>query len=109
MRGGAHRRHVVSGVRPRIVAHVRHAEQRPRIERRDRCAQAVTHGKRAGRIRAAIHRLREDRKGVLAGRLDDDVEGLRRRDAEFIDGDWMHRQPVRRDDRHFNPGMRTSK
>ena len=98
------RRHVVAGVRTRIVAHVRHGQQRPRIERRHRRAQAIAHRQRAGRIGRAIHRLREDRERVLPGRLDDHVEGLRGRDAELVDGDRMHVLPVGGDDRHLQPG-----
>ena len=54
------------------------------------------HGQRAGGEAGAIHRLREDREGVLPRRLDDHVEGLGDGDAELVDGHRAARAGRRR-------------
>ena len=66
------------------VTHVVHGQQRTPVEVGHRRAQPVAHGQRAGGVAGAVHRLREDREGILARRLDDDVEGLGHRDPELV-------------------------
>ena len=102
-----HRAHVVPHP---AVAHVGHRQHGPRIELGHRRRQPGAGGQRAGGVAGAIHRLREDRERLLAGRLDDDVEGLGDGDAELVDRHRLHRAGRRRRrPSSSGPGMRTSK
>ena len=115
-----HRRHVVAAVihrgvidrrrrRMRAVIHaamphVGHAQQRPRIQRRHRRTQAFAHGQGAADVTGAAHVLGEHGEGVLAGRLDNDIEGLGDRDAELVDRYRVHVLAIDRDHGHLHAG-----
>ena len=66
-----------------VSHHVRHGKPLHLVERRHRCLQALAYRQRAARIAAAVHRLREDRIGVVLGR-DQHIAGLAGTEAEFI-------------------------
>ena len=103
VRGRAGRGGVVHGVR---VPHIRHRQDRAAVERGHRRFEPAAHSERAACIAAAIHRLREDRVGVLTGWLDDDVEGLGERDPELIDRHRVHGLSVGGHHRHAQgPGF----
>ena len=86
------------------MSHVRHAQDRPRIHRRYRRAQAFAYRQRAADVAGAADILREDRECVLAAGRHDDVEGFRRCDAEFLDRHRMHVLPIHRDHGHRQAG-----
>ena len=100
-RGRFHRSHVVPHS---AVTHVGHRQDRPRIQGGHRRRQSRARRERAGGESGAIHRLREDREGVLAGGLDDHVEGLSHGDAELVDGYRPYWQAVGGHDGHLQPG-----
>ena len=86
------------------MPHVGHAQDRSRIHRRHRRAQAFAHRQRAADVAGAAHVLREDRECILAIRRDDHVEGFRCGDAEFLDRHRMHVLAIHRDHGHRQPG-----
>ena len=59
------------------------------------------HGQRAGHEAGAPEVLREHGERLLAGGLDDDVEGFGRGDAQLVDGHRMDVLPVGGDHRHL--------
>ena len=86
------------------VGHVLHGQQRARVAGRHRRGQAVAHGQGAAGKAGAAHVLGEDRVGVLAGGLDDHVEGLGRGDAQFLHRHRVHVLAVGGDHGHLQAG-----
>ena len=97
-----HRRAAMPGVV--AVGHVLHGQQRTRVAGRHRRGQAVAHGQGAAGKAGAAHVLGEDRVGVLAGGLDDHVEGLGRGDAQFLHRHRVHVLAVGGDHGHLQAG-----
>ena len=65
--------------------HVVHTQPFNRVECRHRGLHPLANSQCGPRISGAIHGLRKDRVGVIAG-LNDDINGLARSEAELING-----------------------
>ncbi len=84
-------------------AHVGHAALGPRIHRRDRASHARLRGEGGAGIAAAVLGLGEDRVGPVLPRLDDQVVGLARADAQLLHLDRLDVRAVGGDHRQHQP------
>ena len=84
--------------------HVHHAERGARATLRDRGAHPGARRERTARVARAIHRLGEDRVGLVVGRLDDHVVGLGDLHADLVRDHRLHVLPAHGDHRHREPG-----
>ena len=85
------------------VAEICHRQDRPPVERGNRCLEPGAHRERRARMARAVHRLCKDRVRLAIRRLDDYVESLGKRDAQLIHRDRLHGLPVGGHDRHAQP------
>ncbi len=95
---------------PRVVPCRPSSAQRPRqVERRHGRFQSVPHRQGAAGVAGATHVLRNQGEGILAARLDQDIVGFRRCNAELLDVTGCTYWPSAATTVNFRPGMRTSK
>lgn len=87
--------------------HVGHGQPFGLVECGDGCGESRTRGERAAGEAGAIHRLGEDRVGIVC-RFDDHVIGLTRPEAEFVHRDRLDVLAVRLTTVNFSRGIRTS-
>ena len=105
VRAATHFHGLAAVVHARVIhAHVLHGQQRARIDRRHRCTQALAHGQGAADVAGAAGILGEDGERILPAGFDDDVEGFRHRDAEFVHADRMHVQAIGGHHGHLQAG-----
>ncbi|MDT4809231.1 hypothetical protein FQZ97_421110 [compost metagenome] len=84
-----------------IHAHIRHANQRARVDVWNRRTQPLAHRQGAAGVTATVHGLREEGVGLLALGLDYDVVGFGHGDTELVDADRLDVLPVGRHHCHL--------